>query len=307
MITFLPPTPKRFVSRIGKGFACDRNERYEVDRYHISSFDVKWPKCDTGQPPANPFPEAHNGDVPDNGGGAMVTGDAVVEMARSQIDHYYSGDYDLLNGNHEWPWWCESYVESTHRQLGLDVSPQESALSASRAYPLQQGRPPAGAAMFFYSDNGSWSQWGHTAISLGDGSCVGTVTDSRGVAVNWWNETTPGFLGYYLYPGVADREPDPPPAYSYRVPDNPYETEDCPEIIIGGGFYQRWQSVGADPLVVLGYPMGNEHQALCASPGETPIQRTVQYFERAILIYDATVAAPWDVTTALRSATITPL
>jgi hypothetical protein len=236
-----------------------------------------------------------------------VTGTDVVEMARTQIGHYYSGEYDSLNGNHEWPWWCQSYTESTFRNLGLAVTPQNSALSASQAYELQQGRPPAGAAIYFYSPDGTWSSYGHTAISLGDGTCVGTVTDNRGVAISVWNELTHGFLGWVHHPEITEHELESAMPYAVRVPGNPYENAETPEIIVGGGFFRMWLSVGDDGMMVFGFPTGNEIQAMCTDPGQEPKQRTVQFFERTIMTHIPENDWPWDVVCAPRNQTVSPI
>jgi hypothetical protein len=240
----------------------------------------------------------------------MVNASAVIQMAQTQVGHPYSGTYDALNGNHPWAYWCQSLVEATHRNLGLTVTPQSSAVVAAGAHDLQPGRAPAGAAIWFGTS--FYFPDGHTAISMGDGTCIGTLTDGSGIGYRTWNETTTGYLGWAYYDGVvADEDiiptPDPPPASFYVQPDNPYSPDaNGNEVGIGGGFMRYYQSVaaGIDPMVVTGFAMANEHDATVTDDDGTARQRTIQRFQRLTLIYQPETPFPYDVVAALATQTI---
>jgi hypothetical protein len=237
----------------------------------------------------------------------VVSVDELMAMAVTQVDHPYSGHYDQLNGNHPWAFWCLAYVESTHRNSGLSVPPQASAVVAAGQFDLQPGPAPRGAAIFFgtsfyYPD-------GHVGLSCGDGTCLGTLTDGRGVGVTVWNERTVGYLGWTFYPGVAadaDVADDPPPATWYVQPNNPHQHADQAEIGIGGAFLRYYQSVanGQEPLTVLGYARAREADALITETDGRQQVRTIQRFERLTLIHQPEHAYPWDVVAGLYNQTI---
>jgi len=242
-----------------------------------------------------------------------VSGTDLIAMFETQIGHPYSGDYDTLNGNHAWAYFCEAGVESTGRQCGLTITPQGSAtgagLIAAVGGILQQSPPEHGGVIVFGPS--FYYPWGHTGYWNADRQqLLGTLTDGTGVGYKNWGPWTAGYAGWYALPGSTPgyhgAAPEPLPPAEIRVQDNPYES-DGNAIIIGGGFFRLWQSLAPDPLVVLGYPMRNEQQAVVRDAGGLEQDRTVQYFERGILLYQAENAYPWDCVVALRSQTITPL
>jgi len=245
----------------------------------------------------------------DEGGTGVVTALDVMKMAISQFGHPRSGTYDTLNGDHAWSYWCESYIESTHRNLGLSVTPQPSAIVASQHYDLQPGRAPFGAAMwfgtsFYYPD-------GHTAFGTGGPYCLGTLTDGTGVGLMEWNETTEGYLGWAYYQGVEPYTPNPsPPIPNWLVQEgNPYSPDaDGQEVGIGGGFLRFYNSVenGLDPMVVLGYAKAREQQATVTDPDGTVNTRTVQSFERGWLVYQPENGYPYDIVMAQETSQISP-
>src|SRR5262245_22777951 len=112
----------------------------------------------------------------------MVTPQAVVNEAMSYIGQARS---DGRDGNqppdHPWAFWCEAFVEMVHEQVGLVRVRRDSALAHAQALSLAPGPAPAGALVFF--GTAFFPEDGHVAISLGDSTCVGTVTDGTGVGI----------------------------------------------------------------------------------------------------------------------------
>jgi hypothetical protein len=105
--------------------------------------------------------------------------------------------------------------------------------------------------------------------------------------------------------------PIPAPDDNYVIPGNPYNepiTDPNLRIGVGGGIKAKWQQT-PDPLTVWGFPVANETQALVTeTDGSTVQQRTVQFFERAILIFQPEHAGTaWEVVASLRGQTITEI
>lgn len=237
----------------------------------------------------------------------MVTPTDVLTTGVTQYGQPYSGSYDSLNGNHQWAYWCLAYVESTHRNLGLYVTPQSSAYNAGLSMNLNSGRAPLGAAMFFGQE--FYYPDGHVALSLGNGACLGTLTDGTGVGVKYWNETTYGYMGWTYYEGVTIDVPDDiPPTNFYVQPDNPHQVNSEAEIGIGGGFLRYYNSIaaGQEPMTVLGYAVANEVDATILDVDGTSYTRTIQEFERGILQYCPENSFPWDIIMSPLSSVVTP-
>jgi hypothetical protein len=239
----------------------------------------------------------------------MVSAADIVIMGQSQIGHPRSGAYDALNGDHAWAYWCLAYQESTHRNMGLDVTPQWNAVGAGRSYDLSGGPPPFGASVFF--DENFYYPDGHTGISMGDGRLLGTLTDGSGVGYRYWNNATYGFMGWCYLPGVTpagdsgtDGGSEPAPPRSFRPPNNPHETDT--DIILAHGMLRFWVQVdiGGDPYTVLGFPVANERDATIIDADGTARTRTIQEFERLVLVFQPENKFPWDIVAMPRSSLV---
>jgi len=273
----------------------------------LSQMDGVWAE-DTGYSEA--IVGVMNEVIPEDGGEGtgMVTTKDVMRKGFTQYGHEYSGDFDTVNGNHPWAYWCLSFVDSAHRQAGLNPPLYPSAVVAGQSYALTSGMAPFGAACFFgtsyyYPD-------GHACLSIGEGWMLSTVEDGNGVGLKYIPPETPGFMGWCYYDGVsADITPDPPPVGWYVQPGNPYQQEGEDEIGIGGGFLRKYNAVqaGEDPMTVYGYARARENQATVTEEDGSSQERTVQHFQRGDLIYQPEQPYPWDVVAALSTQTIKDL
>jgi len=245
--------------------------------------------------------------IPDNGGAPVtVSADDVVAMGQTQIGHAYSNGFDTVNGTHQWAYWCLAFADSANRNCGVDVPLYPNAVTAGRARDLQPGPAPKGAACFF--DETFYYPDGHVGISMGDGRLLGTLTNPSNVGYMYWNDQTPGYMGWAYYENVEPmpdpRPPDPPPTNWLVQPDNPYSPDDAGnEVGVGGGFKRFYDGVaaGQDPMTVLGYALANEEQAIVTDDDGTSRQRTIQRFERGTLIYQPENAFPYDVVNNLNT------
>jgi hypothetical protein len=252
-----------------------------------------------------------------------VYGADLIAMLHTQIGHPSSDGYDARNGNHAWSYWCRAAVESTGRNCGLEVVAHTSALAAQQAAAAQgllntRDAPEHGAVVQF--DTRFYAPDGHTGLYDADeGMLLGTLTDGTGVGYRQWGPGTYGYAGWYRMPGVlAPRRdatgmppPIPAPDDNYVIPGNPYNesiTDPNHRIGVGGGIKAKWQQT-PDPLSIFGFPVANETQALVTEPdGSTVQQRTVQFFERTVLIFQPEHAGTaWEVVVSLRGQTITEL
>jgi hypothetical protein len=247
-----------------------------------------------------------------------VYGEDLLAKFRTQIGVPRSGAYDALNGDHPWAYWCRAGVESTGRNCGLSVVAHTSALAAQNAAAdqglLNTTDPPEHSAVvqldqrFYYPD-------GHTGYWDADrGMMLCTLTDGTGVGYRNWGPGTYGYVGWYRLPGVvAPRRavaapPAPPPATNLVIPGNPYNAGRVAphEIGVGGGVQATWEKLGDRAMQALGWPVDNERQAIVTEPdGRTSKQRTVQEFERAILIFIPENDPAWQIVAAMRGQTIT--
>jgi hypothetical protein len=244
-----------------------------------------------------------------------VYGEDLIAKFETQIGHPKSGDYDMRNGyNHPWAFFCEAGVESTGRNCGLAVVPRSSAITAGEwareAGVLQQGEPEHGGVVYF--GDAFFRDYGHTGIWNADRQqTLSTLVDGTGVGYRNWGPNTIGFQGWYRLPGIAaPRRTDEAPMPSWIVqPDNPYQVGKPYEVGIGGGFARLYTSVdiGAEPLVVFGYAKDREEQAMVRNASGTEQQRTVQRFQRGVMIWQPENDFPWDIVLALETDTVTPL
>ena len=236
----------------------------------------------------------------------MVSTADVIRMAFTQYGHPYSGDFDSVNGNHPWAYWCLSFVDSSNRNCGLNVPLYPNAVTAGHNYDLQQGDAPPGAALFmnenfYYPD-------GHAALSVGGGWAISTVTNGTGIGMMWLPPSTHGMMGWAFYDGVEEVEmPTEPPLSWYVQPDNPYSEVLGKEVGIGGGFLRFYQgiAIGQDPMTVLGYAMDTEQTATVVDEDGSSKERTIQLFQRGTLIYQPETPFPFDVVMALSTQQIT--
>jgi hypothetical protein len=211
----------------------------------------------------------------------MVTGANIVAKAQEFLGQPNSDGIDG-NGVHPWAFWCEAFVEMVHEQCGLIRVRYPTALVHARSMDLSPGRAPEGAMIFFGTD--FFFPDGHVAISLGDGSCIGTVTDGSGVGVRNFNETTNGYLGWAYHPGV---DVAMAPTSTYFADGNPFG-----EIPVKTPFWGRWHQLDALGLALptYGWPKAEE---ITTADG-----RRIQQFERGWLgIGDG--QSPWNVVTLM--------
>jgi hypothetical protein len=151
------------------------------------------------------FPHGTLEDAPAPSSG--VTGEQIAAEALTQLNHVRSGDYDTRNGDHPWYLWCESFVERVHEHCGVTVAAAISAADQGRAMEaagrLHRGDPNAPRGAVHFWDEGFWADGGHTAISLGDGTFVGTVSpEGVGIRSGWQGRA--GYMGWAWYPGVGE-------------------------------------------------------------------------------------------------------
>jgi len=222
----------------------------------------------------------------------MVTAGDVIRMGATQYGHPRSGTFDTVNGDHAWSYWCLSYVDSCVRNCGPIPPLYPNAVTAGDSYDLSQGEAPPGAGVFL-DQNYYWPD-GHAALSIGAGWCLSTVTDGTGVGLMFLPPETVGYMGWVMYEGVTPYDvPDEGPPTSYHQPGGPEG------VVIGGGFLRFYNSLGLDPMVVVGFAQENERQALIDGK-----QRTIQRFERATLAWEPENDYPWDVVSVLETSVI---
>jgi hypothetical protein len=237
----------------------------------------------------------------------MATVGDVLRMAFTQYGHTYSGEFDSVNGNHPWAYWCLSYVDSSVRNNNISVPLYPNAVTAGDAYPLSSGVAPPGAAVFL-DENFYWPD-GHAALAIGGGWCLSTVTDGTGVGLMFLPPETTGMMGWAYYDGVTvDTTPSPPPADWYVQPNNPYQQEGEPEIGIGGGMLRMYNSVALsqEPFTIYGFALAREEDAYVSDADGTTNFRTIQRFERCVLVSQPDTPFPFDVVVMPRSSTIAP-
>jgi hypothetical protein len=256
------------------------------------------------------YPPEGASTVPDG-----VYGEDLIAKFETQIGHAYSGDYDPRNGNHPWAYYCRAGVESTGRNCGLSVVARVSALDAQHAAAdqglLNTTDPPEHGAVVQF-DTRFYFPDGHTGYWNADkGQLLGTLTDGNGVGYKAWGPQTFGYAGWYRLPGVVGERrvvvPAPPiDSGNLVIPDNPYNTGTDPmhQLGVGGAFRRVWELLPT-PLVILGYPMTNEYAGVVTDADGTKRDRTVQDFERGILIFQSELPSPWNVTMALRNQKVT--
>jgi len=228
----------------------------------------------------------------------VVTAQDVIAQGMTQVGHPRSDGFDSVNGDHPWAYWCLSYVDSCVRQCGLDVPIYPNAVTAGDSRQLTGGEAPPGAAVFL-DQNFYWPD-GHAALSIGGGWCLSTLTDGTGVGQMFLPPETVGYMGWAMYDGVSPVDvPDPGPPSWYEQPGNPNEG-----VGIGGGMLRYYNTIAQslDPMVVLGYALANEEQALVDGT-----QRTIQRWERGVTIWQPENEFPWDVVMALTTSVIGPL
>jgi hypothetical protein len=239
-----------------------------------------------------------------------VYGEDLLAKFETQIGHPKSGAYDMRNGyDHPWAFFCEAGVESSGRNCNLVVVPRSSAITAGewarQAGVLQSGEPEHGGVVYF--GDAFFRDYGHTGFWNADRQqTLSTLTDGTGVGYKSWGPNTVGFEGWYRLPGIAaPRRADEPPMPSWIVQEgNPYQRGKPYEVGIGGGFARLYSSVdiGAEPLVVFGFALDREEDAMVDG-----LKRTIQRFERATLQFTPENDFPWDVSIVPLSVVVTPI
>jgi cell wall-associated NlpC family hydrolase len=120
--------------------------------------------------------------------------DAAIAWAKAQ------------QGSSNWDNYCLKFATDAYRNAGVDIramaGDNSSALSYWNTYSgakYTDANPPAGALVFWNAD--SYNQYGHVAISLGDGTAISSYERStHGVhifSIAERNATKP-YLGYVV-------------------------------------------------------------------------------------------------------------
>jgi len=282
-------------------------------------------RVDTWQHYLAHYQPDHHDDGPPVVNDIGVYGEDLIAKLQTQIGHGRSGDYDTLNGDHPWAFYCEAGAESTGRLCGLTVVPRASAIAKYNAALsqglIQQGTPEHGAQVFF--GLAFYSPDGHTGLWDADrGQLLGTLTDGSGVGYRNWGPQTTGCVGWMRIPGgVGARRPSPangqqphnshPPMGEFFCPTpnphDPHPNDLQLRIGIVGALLTLYRGAGTTAFQTWGWPLANEQQGIVRDADGTQRQMTIQRFERGTMLYDPTAPPPWNAVRALETQTITPL
>lgn len=113
---------------------------------------------------------------------------------------------------------CQEFVEVINEQCGVPRNRRPSALEASQFYgPLNAGRAPAGAAVYF--DGRVGSVFGHAGIACGDGTMISALATVRIDSYEMWA----GYIGWNYYPGVGEGASDMPLPRDAQIDDGEIE------------------------------------------------------------------------------------
>jgi LysM repeat protein len=119
--------------------------------------------------------------------GTISSGSGNSSIVR--VAQRYLGAYRQPSGL-PWAFWCEKFVGDVADGAGVGHVRYATALADAYAGPLNHGRAPAGALVFF---DQSWSYAGHVGIAMGDGTMISAL--SNGV-VRTAYEGSGGYMGW---------------------------------------------------------------------------------------------------------------
>ena len=118
-------------------------------------------------------------------GGAGNASGGFANVVQAALAH----QGETFHADHEWNMWCEQFAELAGEDAGYPHLGWASALAHAQGVSLQKGVGPAGSTMLW---GDGYDPSGHAAISLGDGTIIGTtprgiqITNAPGTDYRGW-------------------------------------------------------------------------------------------------------------------------